>query len=92
MGELYSCYQGAAEAPRAIGLIALRDGVIQMVHSKVINCGSDGVAALDGGVVALNQTLVSRNEDNGVLVQGEGSTDKVRETEKVRERERRIKR
>ena len=48
---------------------SMRDGIVQLVYSTVRRCGSDGVVAKDGGVVALNHSVVTRNRHNGVLAQ-----------------------
>jgi hypothetical protein len=39
---------------------------------QVRRCGSDGVAAIDGGVAVVNASLVCENGDSGVLADGAG--------------------
>lgn len=46
-----------------VGILCGRGGLAQLISCKVIKCGSDGVAAADGGMVVANRTLFSRCAD-----------------------------
>ena len=72
------CQGCSIQAEKGVGCIAMWDGVLQMAYSTVRQCGSDGVVAKDGGVVALNHTLVTGNRHNGVLALGIDSLARLR--------------
>ncbi len=71
------CQGCRIERAKCVVGLACWDGVLQLVHSSVSKCGSDGVAAIDGGVVSVNHSHIARNAHNGVFVQGHDALARV---------------